>query len=989
MKTFVRHLEKLDAFVERILQGKPDFIVPVAKKGVKLLRLSHTLPRERVRLLEHFRLIPQDLRGKRIAVVDDAAQYTASLMEHRSYFESKGALVDTFAFVGHDRLNTGESIVYDPQCHIETFLPDPVYQEYILQQAHYLLQTGNHSDLDHLQFSITISAASARDLLVQLNRFGRLIQHDAALGPHEVHRSTLDDIRTFGRVPYLNHSSIAIGPIRKLRLAYNAAESLLTLSPLVFPTWRHEGKREAEAMTFEHVPFQVPLPGIPDGGRSRQAALLRTYLNLTCVYQVSLFKAVVQAVPVLANALDTLQSHSRDLASLIDKDSAASFLNSASTFLRAAQHYDYHSHVSRPRPPRTPRYSTFGAVIRDLRDGYERAKRRKRTPVGVHFTMPLDSLFKRYHSAEELSEYLDLYCDLGVIVPMTVQRRGRVGREVRSGEPSSDVSWRRTQVLIPLAIQQFLVDTNDGTGSIGPTVLNKMLSCFQYDYPADANLQLHCMYGEPAYFGSLVHVHHLLRAPTRLALYEAKKISPEYRYDTKSGSFRVTDIDRVLEKARDLFDDRLEVPYSEMITYFRYLAFAYKLHKSVDVLNALSICRDEQYFLAHAHFNATSAAAALASVRALLAGFPTLPVSRRPERAHPQRTETVDIEEFLSEVALHSQSGLAKVALMRAFPATMASLTAAARRHPEFVKVSERFNMSVVPPSPDASQTLTRLELVFALAGVLAHTVLAAITKDVSHEREILKLNAEELLRGQGVVYSPTPRLLDWQDQSMQAMVEQGVNLIDQTIRLVPSGTSTPIARARKIEIERARNLATSIAYKDDISVAVLLYADFSGLRRVPEPKEAVVAEYYRIAKSSSDRSGGELLYGGNGGDDAFAWLFRSAAHAVTCAQAIKQGFAENVFLSLYDVKFGLSVTPLPASKEVAIIQAWGTAKDSCELKTTVFRNKGHLIIGAATRHALAGLGEHELVQRAVPVVVNDAQDSEAEYFRITGIEPL
>lgn len=97
--TFARYIQKMPSFLEEILSVSPDYIVPVEKKGCKLLRSSRLAQKEikeKVRYLQYFQNNEMDLTGVRIAVIDDATKYTSMLFKYREFLESKGAIVNTY-----------------------------------------------------------------------------------------------------------------------------------------------------------------------------------------------------------------------------------------------------------------------------------------------------------------------------------------------------------------------------------------------------------------------------------------------------------------------------------------------------------------------------------------------------------------------------------------------------------------------------------------------------------------------------------------------------------------------------------------------------------------------------------------------------------------------------------------------------------------------------------------------------------------------------
>ena len=161
MNTFELHFRDFEGFISKILSSSPDYVVPVAKKGCKLLKSIPTPPEiksnpDLVKYRTFFELTNTTLENKKVAVVDDATQYTSTLAEYRRYFENRGAIVRTFSFVGHEKLLDGTRWKEDELAEIGKFLPEPVYQEYILEQSYHLLNSGQHFDLDHLILEVPL-----------------------------------------------------------------------------------------------------------------------------------------------------------------------------------------------------------------------------------------------------------------------------------------------------------------------------------------------------------------------------------------------------------------------------------------------------------------------------------------------------------------------------------------------------------------------------------------------------------------------------------------------------------------------------------------------------------------------------------------------------------------------------------------------------------------------------------------------------------------
>ena len=110
-RTFLKIGKEINKFLDMIISTNPDYIVPVKKKGCKLLKYTKKNLgeiSEKIRYKDFFENNDIDLKGKRIAIIDDASKFTSMLFKYRIYFEEKGAIVDTYSYVGHEKLRSGE-----------------------------------------------------------------------------------------------------------------------------------------------------------------------------------------------------------------------------------------------------------------------------------------------------------------------------------------------------------------------------------------------------------------------------------------------------------------------------------------------------------------------------------------------------------------------------------------------------------------------------------------------------------------------------------------------------------------------------------------------------------------------------------------------------------------------------------------------------------------------------------------------------------------
>lgn len=932
LDTFEKYFRGFPKFFEGILSWSPDYLVPVAKKGAKLLKASvHAggIDGDRLKYRQYFELTHPDLRGMKVAVFDDATQYTSTLSEYRHYFERLGAVVRTFSFVGHEQLFQGKREMYDELAEISVFLPEPVYQEYLLQQSYYLLDHVSQYDLDHLVFETQAPPETFQRLLSELSTKGKLLHIEDYFLRSGTRRFTLDDLMFFDRLPFLSDDSVSLGPLRKIKLVYNPGKERLLFSPLVFPTWSF-GKRRFDNSLLMDVPFELPfaLPRWTES--SDRQAMLRAYYDIWFACVGGLARAFVQELDHFPEVKEGLRIRRGDLDAVFGVTEAARLESGVRGFVRQQGLFDFTS------PPRSEaqalgrsRFKDFAEVLDHLKLGYERGARSRRSRVGYHYFLPYESLFKRFEDPTSLSENLDYYCDLGVIVPETIRRGGQILRACRTGEPDGDYNWKRTQVLIPLAIDRYLAQWKPRQSSVGPMALNKLLANFVYDYPSEMFHDLHSLIGEPYTYGTLVKVYHHHRAPSKPDIYQAHLISPYYRWDKRTNTFFILDPKGMRKDLGLVFDEHQEVPYSEVVTYFTLMSRIAASFRSLDVLNMLSICRDSNYLYSHIIYN----------VRTCLAAYGNFLDLRYTN--HPRARES------LKEARKHADSAATKIQLAKECRSTMNVVRERFGGKVEFLKAVERLQRNYSPPGSAMSRTLADLERLIKLERLGVYLGLLDDSHLPECEEELSKMDPSGVLHDFGI---DAPADLTTMTSAygaaggLWAAIYTG---ICSGIDGLPAEEPLLSSRLKMDLLQRATNIATNYVYKNKLDRIALLYMDFSGLRSIPEPKEEVISRYYKLVeKNVRDRSGVKL-YGGRDGDDAYTILFIDVRHALECVKDIKKGFSQELFLSTHgDIKFGLCYVPLPIErKEEDIVRCWGTAKDCCEYKSGTFRNRGDLLV--------------------------------------------
>ncbi|MFA5191616.1 MAG: hypothetical protein WC740_12870 [Verrucomicrobiia bacterium] len=977
MNTFEWHFRNFDKFVAEILSWSPDYLVPVARKGCKLLKtISPPAELQRrpdlIKYKRFFELTNTSVEKKKIAVLDDATQYTSTLEEYRRYFENLGATVRTSSFVGHEGLLDGTRWKEDGQAKIAVYLPEAVYQEYILQQSYHLLKSTQHFDLDHLVFEIGLPRQQFDAFLSSITPTGKVFFLEDYFLRTDIRRFSLDDVLFFNSVPFMADKSISLGPIRKIKFAYYEADQKLFFSPLVFPTWDSNSTQSGSRL-FQNVPFAVPftLPATLDA--KNRSSLLRAYFNICFSCSLALAKSFVQEVLHPQGMAHDIGMRRNDLDAILGVESADRYIASATEFILREERtcFAVTPKSLTKEKKHKPKYRNIAEIIDNLKDGYAKVVAAKQSRIGVHYYLSYDHLFREVIDPTALSEDLDYYCDFGAIVPETVMLRGKITRACRSGETNVDYNWLRTRVLIPLAIDQFRIALGS-QNIIGPTVLNKLLSNFAFDYPSQIHHELHCLIGEPYTFGTLMHVYHRHRAPSKPNIYNTERISPYYHWDKRIKMFVGRKPAQMLKELRFAFDTRQEVPFDEIRTYFTFLSHVYKHFRDVDVLNMLSICREQNFFYAHVLYNIEKAIEEFGVYLEL------------PGKKHGIESLELAIE--------NTDSVRTKLGFPRQFKSRMQTINARFESETAYVMVLEKINKSIVTFALEFSRTLDQAEDVVHLLLILKAICLWKERKDAGQAQHLKLLQGQKTLAKYGLVLPEKLESMDAKPEELAALCGRIYSQVRVQKDSLPAPEKELLAsRLRNVARSQAKNSVTAYVYQNKLEQIVLLYMDLSGLRDIPEPKEDQLSCYYTIVEANVAKRGGHKAYGGRGGDDMFTILFTDVLPACQCALDIKKAFSEELFLrgGRLDVKFGMSYTSFKQlRKEQEIIQCWGNAKDCCELKTPTFRNRGDFLVSGETMSTMKERVNSPEVQRFVPLP-GECLKSGSQLFRYEGIAPI
>ena len=210
--TFEKHFAHFPEFVSKILAWAPDYVVPVAKKDASSLKASNefnTIDRDLIKYRTYFELNNPTIKGKRIAVVDDATQYTATLLEYRRYFENLGATVKTFSFVWHENCSKGRDGNMMNRQRYKYSCPIQSIKSTFLQHLDFLLNHVTNSISDHLILETALPLSSFDRFIETIRAMGLLLFLEDYFLHTKTTRFSLNDVHFFQSVSYISHASIS------------------------------------------------------------------------------------------------------------------------------------------------------------------------------------------------------------------------------------------------------------------------------------------------------------------------------------------------------------------------------------------------------------------------------------------------------------------------------------------------------------------------------------------------------------------------------------------------------------------------------------------------------------------------------------------------------------------------------------------------------------------------------------------------------------
>lgn len=619
------HLENYSIYINEIIKKNTDFLVPVGRKSCKLFSSIDKLfqkGKKRVFYIDYFKYSQIDLKDKSVAIFDDAVNRTSKLWEYRDYFLSQGIPqkhIYTHAFVGHEQLLNNPTKKCDQEANIFSYVSSANYKQYLISQSNYILQSGSSPDINHLILEIEIpqtNGTMAKKLWEYIPKMG-----------YRYHLKTIGDIKRFGlhieNLCDLQDVSKKIGLtiepdfVQKFRFLFNSNLNVLTLTPICFPKLY---TNSSDICTIgdriqENYDFYLPCLN-----RARHKIDKYCYLSV-CLFLNSLLVTkflshIKEQNPNLYSLFRNIKIKQSDIIRFLGENVGNKVISTTKDYIK----YNHLNNKERLKVLRNQNDLSFAEIpfyrnnvfkaIKNLRIEYDEAvKKNNDNPINVHVTKSSNYFlnFGRGIHPLILTEVLDEYCDLGVLVPSTkfYPKLGCWRRTYRTGEDPHDLlAWERSKRIVALAIQ------NLGKSNVKSMYLEKAIANFAFDFPSHLELysenykELHCIHPTPSYWGTqnLISLHtDNIKFPLNPVNLESQKLelwndfSEFFEFNTNPKGFSS---EIIITDLPDWFGDHRFIK-----DYFRFIHELKNKFNRVDPINSLSLCRNKELFNIHIFYN--------------------------------------------------------------------------------------------------------------------------------------------------------------------------------------------------------------------------------------------------------------------------------------------------------------------------------------------------------------------------------------------------
>lgn len=896
-------------FINSVMKTNPDYVVPVAKKCCRLLKdiKINQETKEKIYYKQYFIFNNVDLKGKKIAVIDDAVKNASTLSEHRSYFEKKGAQVQTYAFVGKKKWYDCTIENYDKNAIAFHLLNDAEYETYIFQQAQYISnQKTLCFDNEHLAFRLNISNENYELLCSELNNLGyvEIIDSDN----NQIEKITLDADRFFSEIPYFLNENIQMGFINKLRLTYSFEENTLLIFPLSFPKWSNA---KTTILDFSNIPFSLPFDAC-------ESNIEKSYFNICFLYSISLFKAFFQKTNTFFDSSPVLLDV--DLKHYLKQEKVNNIIHSVSHFIiNNNQQYTFQKNFYLPHNQKSFKSIDPKKIYTELKSKYDKRIKNNKAILGTHFYMPISKMALKYGYSYNLSSALDYLCDLGSIVSKNnYNRRTDICERVfRSGEVNPSINLQKSKVIVPLAIRVLgKTDTKENTVFSNATKTVKSIANFVVDFPDND----HSFYNKPYLFGPVPHVKDTLNPESNSSIYNKKEeFSKYYTFDDKK--FKTLNHNVIIE---DIKKNLTSNEISQYRSYFKLLSKITKLFGKDRILTSLAICRDEYHYKTYIIYNITNCLDALGRC--------------------VSKISSCDFGNNLSIANEHAESSRDKLSMAESFSQDFKKIIDNFSFDDEVYEMLDHIISNNYFEEDNILNTANQFApLIFSMSG-LVELLFFLKYFDRNKYKTCLRylkkaqINCQPLLS----IYNPSKknkRVSDLTEEDINEMKKYASDILKQAINFyyrIPNSSKTleDVTNRNRRTVNSAVEIVTRKSWKQ----ITMIYTDLTGYSNKNEYEiDDCLNKYYtKVGKICRSKNGAIISPRGTK-DDSLTFIFEDMISAVTAA--------EELLRYNTNIKIGISCAEIDVNNiSKSVNRCWKDVKMCAELKTQTFTNQNNLI---------------------------------------------
>jgi hypothetical protein len=940
------HKPRLQSILEKIDDWGADYIVPVGRKSAKLFRTlgeMDPISVQRVFYKEYFKFCNVPLLNKKVAVVDDAARTCSTLADYRQYFEEQKAIVRTFAIVGHREMTQSGPVCYDPLAEIEEYVTEPGYDDFLLSEAEYLNKVGFYHDINHLMLELSIpQLPSGLEITLKdlMNNHGYVYSVQPYDGLFEKW-SVIDP--DFAESKLLKTSSGIV------KLRFQGYRGTITCVPMIFPELRISDECQISRLK---TPFELPCQMIRKNEKHSMDELC--YWSISLLLSAELGRMFVKFLkehygssPALILNLQKINVRNIDFDRYFGISKGDRLQRGIKQFLLREDYEadeDLARYLSSVMIPRQLDFlsgefsgESITKLVDHLRNGYEKAVKEAGTHRGVYYSLPLNKM-KEVCGASTLflMESLDFLCDLGTFVPITNVNHDLIQRTYRTGEVKEDTSFKRTQILIPLAIN-VIAEENDITDrKVGSVLLTKILANFAYDFPSSPALldRLHRFVRVPDTYGTNTLVFHPFRTahliplskPESLGNLYTREIEEPVKGDPQRRFRRVWYRAKpdALKEIDKYFDNTQQIQLDEIVTYISFLAKLYQKTGSVNVLTALSVCRTPDVLYRHIYENVNRWVASFSEF---------LETFVMPNKEHHRKGS-------LRRSGANARAGLTKIDLWNSFNQIVKDM------NDKMTETRFRTSLRKVSTNIDDRKELPILDQLNRVLSIQRALTGIALAKLFPAKRR----SPEDVFRWANVEFQRYHFDFDiraFENETDQAKISEILQSAHFTVWYMvdnilpkPKGENE-LERNRVTYLELAQNRAVQCCVMSGWNMPSFVHWDLTGSRKSTDVLRRIASMYEETDKGKS-QFGGKCITVNPGGNDCLLFVYGMPIVALKAAAFSMQKLTESGNL----VKGGIAYANYqPGEDYSGLMAAMGHAKDLCELKKEGYRNLSDLLV--------------------------------------------